>query len=586
MSAFFFNFYCWHHFFFKICNVFQTMILKFKILLLISFITSLSFAQDNYIDSSFRSPIGIPILLSGDFGELRSNHFHTGLDIKTNGKPNYRIYSVGDGFVSRINISHWGYGKAIYVEHPNGYTSVYAHLSRFPEKIEKIIREFQYKQKSESVTLLLDSNSIPVKKSEIIAYSGNTGGSFGPHLHFEIRETDSENPVNPLLFKFTVPDHKPPLIRNVKLYPSQGVLINNECEPLLKKVTKTGNSFHLKDESLINVSGPFGIGVDVVDFFDNSYNKCGIYSIELYLDDVLKFSQSMNKLDFSTNRDINIHKDYADFHNKRINIHKSYIHPSNELKIYDTTVGDGFINLKDTLVHELKYVIKDFAGNSSVLKFKLAHKKGLKLCDLPPALDWISDDFVFENEFFRLSVPENSIYDSVPLKFDWINGKKLSLMNSDIPLKQKFVLSIKLNNQIDSLSAKTIIAEISSKGKLINRKGEYNNGWITSTFKSFGDFQLMVDTVPPKIKQINFSETVSVGNQLEFKLTDNLSGLKQYDVWIDDKWILSNYSFKNARLIVSFNKYNRVESGLHQCRVEAKDERNNFSELNFKFTKK
>ena len=294
----------------------------------------------------------------------------------------------------------------------------------------------------------------------------------------------------------------------------------------------------------------------------------------------------MNKLDFSTNRDINIHKDYADFRNKRINIHKSFIHPSNELKIYDTTVGDGFINLKDTLFHELKYVIKDFAGNASVLKFKLAQKKGLKVCDYPSNLDWISDDFVFENESFKLSVPENSIYDSVPLKFNWIDDKKLILMNRDIPLKQKFVLSLKLNNQVDSLGSKTFIAEISSKGKVINRNGDYNNGWITSNLKSFGDYQLMVDTVSPKIKQLNFSETVSVGNQLEFKLTDNLSGLKQYDVWIDDKWILSNYSFKNARLIVPFNKYNRVESGLHQCRVEAKDERNNFSELKFKFTKK
>jgi hypothetical protein len=588
MSAFFFDFYCWHHFFFKICNVFQIMVLKFNILLLIGFITSLSYAQDNYIDSSFRSPIGIPILLSGDFGELRSNHFHTGLDIKTNGKPNYRIYSVGDGFVSRINISHWGYGKAIYVDHPNGYTSVYAHLSRFPEKIEKIIRDYQYKQKTESVTLLLDSFSLPVKKSEIIAYSGNTGGSFGPHLHFEIRETKSENPINPLLFKFDVPDHKPPLIRNIKLYPFNGSLINKQCEPLVQKLIKKDNIFQLKTSSEIKVSGIFGVGLDVIDFFDNSNNKCGVFSIEMYLDGVLKFSQSMRELDFSTNRDINIHKDYADFRNKRLNIHKSFIHPNNALAIYDTTLGNGLINLTDTVVHELKYIVKDYSGNSSTALIQVANENMFKTCDSTSSLDWISENYdnIFENEFFKITIPKKSIYDSVPFKYDWMNNERLNLMSRDIPLKHKFILSLKLSHRVDSLNTKTFIAEITSKNKIINRKGEYNDGWLTSTFKSFGDYVLMVDTTSPKIQQLNFSENTAVSGQLEFKLTDDLSGLKQYDVWIDDDWVLSNYSFRNTRLIVPFNKYNKIESGLHQCRVEAKDERDNISELKFKFTKK
>lgn len=544
-------------------------------------------AQENFIENSFRSPIGIPIILSGDFGELRSNHFHTGLDIKTNGKPNYRMYAIEDGYVSRINISHWGYGKAIYVDHPNGYTSVYGHLNKFPEKIEKIIRAYQYERKTESITIHLDSLAIPVKKSEIIAYSGNTGGSYGPHLHFEIRETKTEKPVNPLLFNFKVPDYKPPLIRNVKFYPFNGATINNECEPKVFKIIKKESGFQLKTDAIIKVNGVFGVGIDAIDFFDNSYNKCGVYSVEMYLDDVLKFKQLMKKLDFSTNRDINIHKDFADFRNKKLNIHKSYIHPKNALEIYDTTLGNGLIHITDTLKHEIKYIVKDFAGNNSMFVVNVSKEKLNAPCNSVTGQAWLSENNEnnFQNEEFKIIVPKNTLYDSVPFDYGWENNK-LNLINRDVPLKQKFVLSLKLGHQVDSLYSKTFVAEITSKSKIVNRKGDFESGWVTTSLKSFGQYTLMVDTLAPKIQQINFIENNPVSNQLVFKLTDDLSGLQQYNVWIDDQWVLSNYSYRNNRLVVPFDKYSSVRSGLHECRVEAKDERNNISELNFKFTKK
>ena len=189
----------------------------YLIFILITLIINSYSVQENY-SQSFGSPIGIPISLSGNFGELRSNHFHTGLDIKTNGSINYRIYAIDTGYVSRINISHKGYGKAIYVDHPNGYTSVYAHLNRFPEKIEKIIRQKQYELKQEEITFYLDSSQIVVNKGEIIAYSGNSGSSSGPHLHFEIRETKSEHPVNPQRFNFKILDTIFPIIKQLKLY--------------------------------------------------------------------------------------------------------------------------------------------------------------------------------------------------------------------------------------------------------------------------------------------------------------------------------------------------------------------------------
>ena len=223
----------------------MSIVFKLRVLLL-GLIFSITILSQDFNHINFRSPIGIPIALSGNFGELRSNHFHTGLDIKTNGSINYRIYAIDSGYVSRINISHWGYGKAIYVTHPNGYTSVYAHLDHFPEKIEKIIRKKQYEITNETMTYYPDSSLLKVKRGEVIAYSGNTGSSSGPHLHFEIRDTKTEHPINPQLFKFEIPDNKPPILKQIKIYPFSGAKINNKCSENYFSLKKWNQSYQLK----------------------------------------------------------------------------------------------------------------------------------------------------------------------------------------------------------------------------------------------------------------------------------------------------------------------------------------------------
>ena len=353
---------------------------NFKVLIIILFLffSKPIFSQVK-INNNFRSPIGIPIALSGNFGELRSNHFHTGIDIKTNGTINYKVYSIESGYVSRINISHWGYGKAIYIDHPNGYTSVYAHLDHFPEKIEKIIRKEQYNLKTETLTYYLDSLAIKVEEGEVIAYSGNTGGSSGPHLHFEIRETISEHPVNPQLFNFDISDNKSPVIEKLKLY----FFDNKDFSPNFKEkyfnLVRKENQFFLKYDSVITLKkGFFAFGLKAFDNYDNSNNKCGIYSIEMLVDGQLKYELFFDEIDFETNREINIHKDFKAYQNKREKTHKLFIHPKNDLQIYNRKLGNGLLCFKDTLLHKIKILVKDLNKNSSELNFYVQNKRIFK----------------------------------------------------------------------------------------------------------------------------------------------------------------------------------------------------------------
>ena len=408
------------------------------------FFSLLSILSQEINKYNFRPPIGIPILLSGNFGELRSNHFHTGLDIKTNGRINYRIYSIDTGFVSRINVSKRGYGKAIYVAHPNGFTSVYAHLDHFPEKIEKILRKRQYELQTETLTYYLDSLDITVSKGEVIAYSGNTGGSSGPHLHFEIRETKSEHPINPELFNFDIVDNKPPIINKLRLY---SFLNSNSLDSYSTKdflTIKKSQNYHLKYDSIIYLNGLSGFGLKSTDYYDNSSNRCGVYSINMYIDQQLKYQLKFDEIDFETNRQTNIHKDYSAYQKQREKIHKMYIHPNNELQIYKKNIGNGLICFQDTLIHEIQIVVGDIKNNISRFKF-FVKNTSTGSCENDFSFQKIQPTNIYSPDSSMLVVMDtNALYDNTPI----YPIKKQSIYtfnNSNIPLKRKFILSIKLS---------------------------------------------------------------------------------------------------------------------------------------------
>ena len=564
-------------FFLKICAVnFKCFYLFFSVVVCSHNLV----AQHNKTD--FRSPIGIPIILSGNFGELRTNHFHTGLDIKTNGSINYRIYAVDSGYVSRIKVSHWGYGKAIYVDHPNGYTSVYAHLDHFPKKIEQILRKKQYENQTEQIDFTLNRDEILVNKGEVIAYSGNTGGSSGPHLHFELRETITEFPVNPQLYGIKVKDHTPPIIRSLKLY-----TLNRDSKQEIKEkriqLIKTKENYITQKNIPVKVNGLLGIGLSVIDKYDLAHNKCGVYSIKVWLDDKLIFFQKMDVLDFSYNKQINIHKDYTAFHELKESVHKLYIHPENELPIYDRSLGDGIISLDDTIIHKIKIEAKDAAGNKALLNFEIMNEilfdkeNGHKKNKIPK-----SNKLYINEENYTLFIDTNSFYNDYYIEHTMSNNK-LNITPLNLPAKNKFVLSMKLNSNLYEDTSKFLIAFQDKNGKIKNRKGIYEDGWIKTKLNHLGNFTLMIDSIAPEIKAKKVNKLMTENQSLQFTIKDNLSGVEDYKVTINDKWVFSSYNYKNSVLTIPLDGYANLKKGEQKCVIEASDERMNKQILSYNF---
>ena len=531
----------------------QRMKLLFTSVLMLC--ASIAVSQKNY-PQDFRHPLDIPLLLSGTFGELRSNHFHSGIDIKTQRRQGLKIYSIGDGYVSRIKVSLWGFGKALYVTHPNGYTSVYAHLQKFSPEIEAYVKQRQYGKETFELELFPNAEELKFAKGDVIAFSGNSGGSGGPHLHFEIRDTATEKPINPLHFGMTVKDGRPPLLQGVFAYPIDGKAQVNQSNRLVNLTYKaTGANTFVADK--IYASGRVGFGINSYDRQDLTYNKNGVYQVTTYLNGAKKFSYDFESFSFGETRYINTFIDYKRYHQKRQRVQRLYKTPANVLSIYQSD-DDGIFTFEDGLAYDIKIEILDFHGNVTSLlipvegkDMKIEHPEEVTITDKfiiakRDNLYQLGDDSVF--------FPKNTFYENLYADIKK-SGDTLLIHDRTVPVRKRFTVSMDVSEYSEKEKQQLFIANLTRKGRpSYNRT--YKKGHTFSTrMRTLGKFFLEKDTVAPKITPANFKDGKWLSNYsyLRIKIQDDLSGIDTYQGTIDGEWVLFEYEPKTKMLTYNFS---------------------------------
>jgi len=534
-----------------------------NLLLLLFCLGILGFAAERTTDNNkypqdyFRSPIDKPIRLSGTFGELRPNHLHSGIDIKSStGGVGQAIYAAAGGHIARIKVTAAGYGNALYIVHPKGYMTVYAHLHNFSDKVAAYVKKQQYEKKSYEVDLYLGPETFKIKKGEQIGRLGTSGRSFGPHLHFEVRDNKTQKPINPLLFGFPMEDNIAPKMHQVKVYH-----LNDKKETLRTKtydLIKSGNKYRIKGDTLTIGAWRAGFALETFSFSESRY--------------------------------INCHLDYEERQRNKAYFNRCYPLPGNKLSIYNKK--EGVVTLHKNKTIPIEMVAKDVDGNEAILQFwvKRGEVAEPAATNYNYALAW-NEANNLDIGALKVDFPKRVFYENAYMKYQTTSDGSADVFSSmhhigdkNIPVHSYFTISIKPDNLPEHLKDKAIIAYCEGD-EVVSQGGKWKNGWLTAKVRSLGDYCVMVDDQAPTIKPVSFKSDLRGVSSISFKIKDTMpvggkaKGIK-YKGYIDNRWVLMEFDEKNDKIFHKFD--DKTSKGEHVFKLVVKDDRGNetvFQEL-------